>query len=204
MDQVFLSPTGSCPLPCPAQHRRSHTRCRRQDRWGFHTCSRLKRPGPFRSYNRESAGFSVVHLKRVRVQTNLCDVPQPADSCVFRNQDWCFLYPHQCSWVIRATGDASGAKFSCAGKPSILMLLVLFFTTFLLFQPASAGVWCGRIFTVASSVVLWNREPAHSGLAPIAQDAGPSAADSLSSDSHRGRQETPPPRSTPRDHMESL
>ena len=69
-------------------------------------------PGPLCSYNRESAGYSVVHLKWVSVQTNLCDVPQPADSCVFRNQDRCFLHPHQCSWVIRATGDASGAKCS--------------------------------------------------------------------------------------------
>ena len=91
-------------------------------------------PGPLRSYKRESAGDSVVHLKRVSVQTNRCDVPQPADSCVFRNQDRCFLHPHQCRWVIRIIiGDACGAKFSCAGKPSILMLLVLFFTSFVLF-----------------------------------------------------------------------
>lgn len=151
MDQVFQPTTGSFSPACPAQHIMSHTWCRRQDRWDSCTCLRVERPwpGPLCSYSRESAGYSAVHLKRVSVQTILCDVPQPADSCVFRNQDRCFLHPHPCIWVIRGTGDASGAKFSCAGKVFNCIDNTTIFTTFVLFQPASPGVWCGRIFTVA-------------------------------------------------------
>ena len=66
----------------------------------------MPRPSPLACFRKDSAGSSVAHLKRVNGQRNLCDVHSHQIPVYLGVRTDASCIP------VRATGDASGAKFS--------------------------------------------------------------------------------------------